>query len=55
MHSPSGSDNIKYYIDYEKFARDCQLGGNMCEFKYAGKTYTYNKYERFITTEWAHA
>ena len=37
---PSVPDNIKYYIDYEKFARDCQLGGDMCEFKYDGKTYT---------------
>ena len=33
-------DNIKYYIDYEKFARDCELGGDMCEFEYAGTTYT---------------
>ena len=37
---PSVPDNIKYYIDYEKFARDCSLGGDMCEFEYAGKTYT---------------
>ena len=33
-------DNIKYYIDYEKFARDCELGGDMREFEYAGITYT---------------
>ena len=33
-------DNIKYYIDYEKFARDCELGGDMCEFEYANTTYT---------------
>ncbi len=37
---PSVPDNIKYYIDYEKFALDCQLGGDMCEFEYDGKTYT---------------
>ena len=37
---PSVPDNIKYYIDYEKFARDCLLGGDMCEFEYAGETYT---------------
>lgn len=37
---PSVPDNIKYYIDYEKFARDCSLGGDMCEFEYAGKPYT---------------
>lgn len=33
-------DNLKYYIDYEKFACDCELGGDMCEFKYAGTIYT---------------
>ena len=37
---PSVPDNIKYYIDYEKFARDCELGGDMCEFEYASITYT---------------
>ena len=37
---PSTPDNIKYYIDYEKFARDCQLGGDMYEFECDGKTYT---------------
>ena len=37
---PSVPDNIKYYIDYEKIARDYSLGGDMCEFEYAGKTYT---------------
>lgn len=33
-------DNIKYYVDYEKFARDCKLGGDMCEFEYTGTTFT---------------
>lgn len=33
-------DDIKYYIDYEKFARDCQLGGDLCEFEYVNTTYT---------------
>jgi hypothetical protein len=37
---PSVPDNIKYFIDYEKFARDCDLGGDMCEFEYADQTYT---------------
>lgn len=37
---PSVPDNIKYYIDYEKFARDCILSGDMCEFEYEGETYT---------------
>lgn len=33
-------DSIAGYIDYEKFARDCELGGDMLEFEYNGKTYT---------------
>lgn len=33
-------DSIRYYIDYEKFARDCQMGGDMSEFEYEGTTYT---------------
>jgi hypothetical protein len=37
---PSLPDNVKYYIDYEKFARDCILSGDMCEFEYDGETYT---------------
>lgn len=37
---PSVPDNVKYYIDYKKFAHDCQLGSDMCEFEYASKTYT---------------
>ena len=37
---PSVPDNIKYYIDYDKFARYRSLGGDKCEFEYAGKTYT---------------
>ena len=31
---------VKPYIDYESFARDCRLGGEMVEFEFAGKTYT---------------
>lgn len=37
---PSVPENIKYYIDYEKFARDCILSGDICEFEYDGETYT---------------
>lgn len=33
-------ESVSYYIDYDKFARDCELGGDMVEFEYAGKTYT---------------
>jgi hypothetical protein len=33
-------ENLRCYIDYEAFARDCELGGDMYEFEFAGKTYT---------------
>ena len=33
-------DNIRFYIDYDKFARDCQYGGDLTEFDYAGTSYT---------------
>ena len=33
-------NNIKYYIDYKKFSRDCGLAGDMCEFEYADQTFT---------------
>lgn len=33
-------ENLRYYIDYEKFARDCELVGDICEFEYSGTTYT---------------
>lgn len=32
--------NVHCYIAYDQFARDCQLGGDMCEFEYASTTYT---------------
>jgi antirestriction protein len=31
---------VRGYIDYEAFARDIQLGGDMTEFDYQGQTYT---------------
>ncbi len=31
---------IQLYIDYDKFANDCQNGGDLTEFDYAGTTYT---------------
>ena len=31
---------VKPYIDYESFAHDCRLGGDMVEFEFGGKTYT---------------
>ena len=33
-------ESIRFYIDYDKFARDCEMGGDLCEFEYAGTTYT---------------
>lgn len=33
-------DNLRFYIDYEKFARDCELGGDMDEFEFGGQTWT---------------
>lgn len=33
-------ESIRFYIDYDKFARDCELGGDLCEFEYAGTTFT---------------
>jgi|SRR5450830_346446 len=33
-------DAISYYIDYDKFARDCRMGGDLVEFEYANTTYT---------------
>ncbi len=31
---------VRAYIDYEKFARDCELGGDMNEFEFNGTTWT---------------
>ncbi|MBC3871145.1 antirestriction protein ArdA [Undibacterium oligocarboniphilum] len=33
-------ESVRAYIDYEKFARDCELGGDLCEFDFNGKTRT---------------
>lgn len=33
-------ESIQFYIDYEKFARDCQYSGDIAEFEYTGVTYT---------------
>ena len=33
-------ERVKHYIDYEAFARDCELSGDMREFTYAGILYT---------------
>ncbi len=32
-------ENLRYYFDYDAFARDLQLGGDMSEFEFDGETY----------------
>jgi len=33
-------ESVRYYIDYEKFARDCRLSGDLVEFEFSNKTFT---------------
>lgn len=33
-------EHVQSYIDYDKFARDCEYEGDMTEFVYEGTTYT---------------
>lgn len=33
-------DNLRFYFDMEKFARDLEMGGDFNEFEYQGRTYT---------------
>lgn len=33
-------ENLRSYIDYAAFARDCEHGGDMTEFEYGGETFT---------------
>lgn len=33
-------EELRIYIDYEKFAADLEYGGDMVEFEFGGKTYT---------------
>lgn len=33
-------EELRIYIDYERFAHDCEIGGDMDEFEFGGKTYT---------------
>src|SRR5450830_1452700 len=37
---PSVPESVRFYISYDSFARDCELGGGMCEFEYANTIYT---------------
>jgi hypothetical protein len=33
-------ENVRYYIDYASFAKDCEMGGDLTEFEYNNRTYT---------------
>lgn len=33
-------ESIRYYINYDSFARDCELGGDLTEFDFNNRTYT---------------
>lgn len=33
-------EHLQSYIDYSRFARDCELSGDMSEFSFAGQTWT---------------
>ena len=37
---PSVPESIRFYINYDKFARDCEMSGDMAEFEYNNQTYT---------------
>lgn len=40
IYLPEIPEAVHGYIDYQRFARDCQQGGDMTEFEFAGKTWT---------------
>ena len=40
VHGEQIPARLRHYIDYEAFARDCEVGGDMTEFKFAGETFT---------------
>jgi len=33
-------ESVRFYINYEKFAKDCEIGGDLAEFEFSGTTYT---------------
>ena len=33
-------ESIRYYVDYECFARNCELASDMTQFEYNNSTYT---------------
>lgn len=40
LYLPEVPESVRFYIDYEKFARDCEIGGDMIEFDFNGTTWT---------------
>jgi Antirestriction protein (ArdA) len=40
IYLPEIPEAVHGYIDYQRFARDCEQGGDMTEFEFAGKTFT---------------
>lgn len=40
IYLPEVPEFVRSYIDYERFARDCELSGDMTEFEFDGKTLT---------------
>ncbi len=41
-HLESIPEGVRCYIDYEKYARDLELGGELTEFEFANAVYTVN-------------
>jgi len=40
IYLPDVPESVRFYIDYEMFARDCEIGGDMTEFEFKGETWT---------------
>lgn len=40
IYLPDVPEQVRFYIDYDKFARDCEISGDMTEFDFKGETWT---------------
>jgi len=40
IYLPEVPEAVRNYIDYDAFANDCRMGGDLCEFRFGGTTYT---------------
>lgn len=40
LYLPDVPESVRFYIDYDKFARDCEISGDMAEFQFNGNTWT---------------